>query len=151
MARTQPRWPEMTRIIFHGACHSGFGTSRAACRRGISRVCDPLLDDAPVLTTAVDGAPASRSAAVVAGLAVAEAAAPLPSWSISGAAPAAAPAPLPLAAAPAAPPAAAATTAPPPFGAALTGGRSFTRLYSALSLAIARSLALRWQRVRTVQ
>jgi hypothetical protein len=37
--RTQPMWPEMTRIIFHGACHSGLGKScRASRRRGISRV-----------------------------------------------------------------------------------------------------------------
>ena len=27
MQRTQPRWPEMTRISFHGACHSGAGRS----------------------------------------------------------------------------------------------------------------------------
>mmetsp|Transcript_43860 Transcript_43860/g.138848 ORF Transcript_43860/g.138848 Transcript_43860/m.138848 type:complete len:590 (-) Transcript_43860:160-1929(-) len=37
--RTQPRWPEMTRISFHGACHSGFGRScLASRRRGTSRV-----------------------------------------------------------------------------------------------------------------
>lgn len=31
-ARTQPRWPEMTRLSFHGACHLGLGTSVARRR-----------------------------------------------------------------------------------------------------------------------
>ena len=63
IARTHPRCPEITRIIFHGACHSGLGTLAAIERLGTK--CVPLGTLAAVDTTAVEGAPARRSAAVV--------------------------------------------------------------------------------------
>ena len=127
MHRTQPRWPEITRIIFHGACHSGFGRLLCVLRRGM--MCVPLLADEPAtLTTAVDGAPFRRSAAVLGAAAGA-----LPSCSMSGAEDE------PTAEGSAG---AAATTAEP-AALSLGSGRSLTMPYSALSFTLIRIAALR--------
>mmetsp|Transcript_10077 Transcript_10077/g.20370 ORF Transcript_10077/g.20370 Transcript_10077/m.20370 type:complete len:209 (+) Transcript_10077:730-1356(+) len=123
IARTHPRCPETTRISFHGACHSGFGTSRPTVLRRM-----PSVRPALGATGAVAGWPLTR---LVLPPAPPPPPPPLPLLSVSirpcdGPPPAA----LPLAAA--------TLVTPPPLDApaAEGGGRSFTMRYSACVFAI---------------
>ena len=118
MARTQPRWPDTTRISFHGACHSGFGTSRPAWLRRM-----PSVRPALGATGAVAGVLLTTRLVLPP--------APLPLLSVS----------IPCDGAAAA--GAALVTPPLAPAPAEGGGRSLTIRYSACTLAIIFSLNLR--------
>mmetsp|Transcript_22014 Transcript_22014/g.74034 ORF Transcript_22014/g.74034 Transcript_22014/m.74034 type:complete len:388 (+) Transcript_22014:235-1398(+) len=63
IARTQPRWPEMTRMSFHGGCQSGFGRGFAA-RRPMSKflLAGGARTSAPSLDPAAGSGPAAAPA-----------------------------------------------------------------------------------------